>query len=795
MSIGRILVMLALWSSLFGVVVALGVTLAHDQYHWQQQSRQQLTRIADQVAPDLEAALEAGDHGGLQQILSQLVSHSDLDGACLRQRAADQALPLAEAGQSCSLESGKARSLTVTRLVNSPGEPAAAELVLQRSRTSLHQHLLAHLGLYAGTSLLAVLLTLAVARPQIRRLLRPLRELNAMVRQAARHHDYQLRVAESGDDEVGTLAQAFNHMLTTLAEDHQRLTESEQRFRMISQHSQVGILQLDATGRTIYVNDEMLRITTLQRDQISVDSLVALVHPDDRRLVRERIRRLRLYGEEISLDCCLYLPDRELRWISVHMAPLPTPDGAPTSFLGTLSDITALRSAHDQLQQMAFYDLLTGLANRRLFRDRLEQLLGNVQRSASRFTLILLDLDHFKLINDTLGHAAGDMLLTVVAQRLKQCVRFTDTVARLGGDEFAVLLPNIGETLAASSIARKILASLSRPVLLEGHEIDVRTSLGLAMAPTDSSDADTLIRYADLALYQAKSEGRNRYHFYTAEMNTLLVEHFRLARDLRQALAQGGLSLSYQPQVQLATGELLGFEALLRWEHPERGTVLPATMVDVAEDNGMMVPLGRWVLETACRQLAALNQARLVSRRAIMAINLSSQQLQDPGFLPHLRQTLQQWGLRPQQLELELSEAAIMSEPDRTQSLLQALQDEGVTLAIDNFGAGGASPSRLKRLPVNLLKIDRHLIRDLPYSQGGREVVSALIAMAHQLRYKVVAEGLETTGQYQFLRAAGCDFGQGHLISPPIPPEELAAFCEEYQERLETELTTRKHGV
>src|SRR5690606_26899576 len=330
-----------------------------------------------------------------------------------------------------------------------------------------------------------------------------------------------------------------------------------------------------------------------------------------------------------NLDCSLMLSDGSVKWVTGDVAPMQDAEDQQIGYLGTLSDISELKQAYDQLEQMAFYDTLTGLANRRLFRNRLEHMLSNIPRTGTGVALILIDLDHFKHVNDSMGHDSGDSLLTVISERLKHCVRFTDTVARLGGDEFAVILPNVPDTLTVSAVAEKILHSLSKPVLLDDQEVGISASRGISMAPEDSNSAEVLIKNADLALYKAKDEGRNSFEFCTTEMSTLLVKHLNLVAQLRQAIDAQALHLQYQPQIDLLTGQLVGFEALVRWNHKERGLISPAEFIPAAEETSLIIPLGRWILRTACQQMKALNDSRLINNRAVMAVNLSIKQFDD----------------------------------------------------------------------------------------------------------------------------------------------------------------------
>jgi diguanylate cyclase (GGDEF)-like protein len=420
-------------------------------------------------------------------------------------------------------------------------------------------------------------------------------------------------------------------------------------------------------------------------------------------------------------------------------------------------------------------------------------MLGNIPRTGAGVALILIDLDHFKHVNDSMGHDSGDALLTVVSERLKHCVRFTDTVARLGGDEFAVILPNVPDTLTVSAIADKILLALSKPVLLDDQEMSISASLGISMAPEDSNSAEVLIKNADLALYKAKDEGRNNFKFFTAEMNTLLVKHLNTVQQLRVAIDQQSFMLQYQPQIDLISGQLVGFEALVRWPHPERGMVSPAEFIPVAEETSLIIPLGRWILRTACRQMRELSDAKLINNRAVMAVNLSVKQFEDIQLVKFIGETLIEFGLRPAQLELELTESMLMENLEDTVDLLNNLKALGVGLSIDDFGTGYSSLGYLKRLPVNVIKVDRSFVMDIPRDTDDMEITAAVIAMAHKLRYKVVAEGIETDQQYKFLRESGCDYGQGYFFSPPLSADALVEYCRHYQAELEDEMNNKRN--
>lgn len=429
------------------------------------------------------------------------------------------------------------------------------------------------------------------------------------------------------------------------------------------------------------------------------------------------------------------------------------------------------KQAEERLAYLAQYDHLTGLANRALFQDRLEQALVRAGRNGDVVALMFLDLDRFKAVNDTLGHACGDELLKEVAERVKGCIRESDTVARLGGDEFAIILEGLSGAQDAAPVARKILDALSEPLVLSGHEILVTGSIGIAVRPP--SAGNKLLQDADAAMYRAKQRGRNNYEFYTEEMNIQVFARLALERDLRRALDQEEFLLYYQPQVDLATGGIVGVEALLRWQHPELGLVSPAKFIPVLEETDDIVRVGEWVLCTACRQGRAWLDASLKPLR--IAVNLSARQFGQEGLVDTVAAILEETALDPRSLELEITESLLMENPEASSRALSELRAavSGVRVSIDDFGTGYSSLYRLKTFPIDLLKIDRSFVRDITTDPDDAVLTAAIISLAHNLRLEVIAEGVETGEQMAFLREQGCDLAQGYYLSHPLPAEDL----------------------
>ncbi len=438
---------------------------------------------------------------------------------------------------------------------------------------------------------------------------------------------------------------------------------------------------------------------------------------------------------------------------------------------------TQQRAAEQRLVELAQYDALTGLPNRALFHDRLAQAIARAHRSERRIALLFLDLDRFKEINDSLGHEAGDRVLQEAGARLRRHLREGDSVARLGGDEFTVILEDVESTEQVHEVAKKLLRAFAEPMAFAGRDLFVTLSIGIALYPRDGDDADSLLKHADTAMYEAKSEGRDNLQFYAAAMSAAAHERRSLEGSLRQALERGEFVLHYQPVVRLASGEISSVEALLRWQHPHQGLVPPGRFIGAAEQNGLIVPIGAWVLQEACAQAARWQAAGL--RPVRVAVNLSARQFRRPGLVDTVRGALRAAALQPQWLMLEITESLLMDNPAAGGALLRALRELGVHMALDDFGTGYSSLAYLKHLPLDIIKIDRSFVRDAPGDADDAVIVKATIGLAASLGMLTTAEGVETREQAAFLQDNGCRFGQGFLFSPAVEADALAAMLRE----------------
>ena len=434
-----------------------------------------------------------------------------------------------------------------------------------------------------------------------------------------------------------------------------------------------------------------------------------------------------------------------------------------------------LQRANAQLQHMATHDVMTGLPNRVLLADRLEQAIAQAERSTRPFAVLMVDLDRFKSINDSLGHEAGDELLRQVAQRLRSSLRKTDTLARIGGDEFVVVLSGITGPHDVETVLANVLESVRRPIELASIEVQTSPSIGVSLYPHDGTDPQTLLKHADAAMYHAKKMGRNTFQFFAPDMNAFTRERLELECALRNAVCRREFVLHYQPKVSFENGHIVSVEALVRWNHPQRGLLSPAEFIPLAEETGLILPMGVWVLKEACRQLQEWHAAGLTHLR--MAVNLSAQQFREKNLLEVVRAALADARVEPRFLELELTETAVMQDAGHSAAVLRSLSDLGVRISVDDFGTGYSSLSYLQRFPLNKVKIDRSFVREIVRSRGDSEIVRAIVSLAHSLRLVVIAEGVETAEQLDFLQRIGCDQYQGYFCSPPVPAAALAELA------------------
>jgi diguanylate cyclase (GGDEF)-like protein/PAS domain S-box-containing protein len=597
-----------------------------------------------------------------------------------------------------------------------------------------------------------------------------------------------LQATEPGffDDEAISLlrqmAGDISYALTNLSlqAEHQAtlraLQESDEQFRQLAQHVPQVFWITDAEQRrTLYASPNYELITGRPLDELEKDpkSWLAAIHEEDRQRVQHARKQKAPLGT-YDIEYRVLHADGGVRWVHDRAFPIHNVHGEVYRIAGIAEDVTEAKLSREQLAQLAHFDSLTGLPNRVLFNDRLRQAVAQAKRNNWIIGILFLDLDRFKLVNDTLGHVTGDLLLKQVAARLTGSLRPSDTVSRLSGDEFAVILPELASPQNAGHVAQKVLRALAAPYDLEGNEVFVTVSIGITLYPSDSNDIETLLRNADAAMYGAKSAGRNNYQYYTEAMNARAAEKLQLETRMRRALERHEFVLHYQPKVDIASGRISGLEALLRWQSSDQGLVPPAQFIPLLEETGLIVPVGEWVAQAACTQIRTWRDAGI--RPVPVAINLSARQLRQPGFSEVMRRALAESGIEPQLIQIEITESSLMENPEEAIIILKQLEALGILLAADDFGTGYSSLSYLKRFPLDALKIDRSFVRDITVDADDAVIARTVITLAHSLGLRVVAEGVENEEQLRFLGENRCDEAQGYLFSKPLPAEACAAL-------------------
>lgn len=554
-------------------------------------------------------------------------------------------------------------------------------------------------------------------------------------------------------------------MVAALATSQAKLVEAQRLAGLTAWEWDIGRDLLSWSNQTF-------RDFGLESDIVSIESFWQLVHPDDRQLVRHAFVAALKGQKSFGQDFRVLLPNGAVKFFHCQAQTQYGSDGRATYMAGSAQDITERKRMEDEVRKLALYDPLTGLPNHLLFREELDRALRRAQRNGTMIGVLFLDLDKFKRINDSLGHENGDHLLREVATRLRQSVRGDEIVARFGGDEFTMLIGPLRNADDASRVAQRIVRAFAEPVQLEGQELFASTSIGISIYPTDAADSSDLIKNADTAMYAAKSMGRNGYRFYDRSMNESTLAKLEFDVAMRHGLSRGEFVLHYQPRVDARTNQVIGCEALIRWNHPTQGLILPGKFIGIAEDSGFIIPMGKWVLDQACWRQRAWRDMGLP--RIPIAINLSALHIVQPEIVADIQKTLTRHGIEGRDIELEVTESVFLQDTPNSAAILGDLSAMGIKIVIDDFGVGFSSLNYLQRMPVNTLKIDRSFVSQAPRNNRNGAIVKAIVAMANSLGLGVIAEGVETLEEKDFLLGIGCHEMQGYLFGRPVPENEFA---------------------
>jgi diguanylate cyclase (GGDEF)-like protein/PAS domain S-box-containing protein len=595
-----------------------------------------------------------------------------------------------------------------------------------------------------------------------------------------------LAPAGSGADTTFT---AFIRDISERKRAEHELASREKRFRTIVEKSWSGVALLDGDLRFSFTGSSTQHLIGYEDHELLGRQLFDFVHANDLDRTREVLSNV-LSSPSHEAHGELRFLHKEGHWVwlegfSQNLLHEPSVGAVVLNY----RDVSQRKQTEKQLEYRAHYDSLTGLPNRLLFRDRLVNSLAAARRNRVGVAVMYLDVDHFKLVNDGLGHSFGDLLLADIARRLYDALRASDTISRIGGDEFGILLPEVTNAEAVAGVARKILESLMKPFRVDGHELFVTASIGISCYPNDGDDAESLLKCADAAMYRAKELGRNQAQLFTASMNERYVRRLALEQRLHHAIEREQLELWYQPVYDRARRRIVSLEALLRWRDPSRGLIQPSEFIALAEETGMIIPIGEWVIRTGCAQLRQWHDQGLETLR--LAVNISAVQLQQRDLVDIVSSALEDSRIAPHRLELEITESAAMQNFELTMKVLRELRALGVGVAVDDFGTGQSSLTYLKHFPIDTVKIDKEFLRDVTFDETASAIVSYVINLAHTLQLNVIAEGVETEEQYTFLRHYACDQMQGYLFSKPLPAEEILPFLREMPVRPRTVETKR----
>lgn len=782
----KLSVLIVLTSGLGLILSGVGF-LIYEAAEYHRSATRENTALSEIIATSSTAALSFGDvraenetlaslRGDPRKLEATVYDSSNRFFATYRNPVVDLGAPAAKPGPDGSRFVGDLLILTQPIKL---GQQRIGTVVLKVSMKAAYTRL-SDTGGFIGVMLVASLAGALLLATHLRRTItEPLAELSRVAQRISVGKDYSIRARKFGKDETGAVADSFNQMLSQIqAQEEARikselvLRDSEERYALAALGSNDGLWDWKLPSNKIYFSPRWEEMLGYSAGELKADpeEWFVRIHPGDREKVRaEMAGRAKEAPEIFSIEYRIRRKSGTYIWALCRGIIVRDTAGRIVRIAGSQTDITEGR----------ILDSLTGLRNRIYFIDKLDACLAAAREGDHPFAVLFLDLDRFKVVNDSLGHAAGDRLLIDFAARLQSGVRSSDltarsanlsVVARFGGDEFAILLEGIRHPEDAAGVAGRILEHLEPPFLVANHPVFVSVSIGIAMGDSAKTGED-LLRNADAAMYSAKTKGKARYEVFNEGMRDRAVARLELETDLRKALDEEQFVVYYQPEVVLRTGKTIGYEALIRWQHPQRGLIQPGEFIQTAEDTGLIIPIGRWILNHACRQMAEWHKILPPDSRPTISVNMSVKQLADPRFVEDVARALSESGLNPPSLRLELTESSIMENKDRTLSVLRSLKELNVGLELDDFGTGYSSLSYLHELPFDAVKIDRSFINGIPARKGSTKMVETILGMARSLKLEVVAEGVETNEQRNQLIALGCPFAQGFLYSKPIDAE------------------------
>jgi diguanylate cyclase (GGDEF)-like protein len=812
-SLRRKLVFLIMLGSAISMLVSFSVLFGSSLRNSHNESIQQLSGISDILAENTQAALVFGDRTEARRLLEALQEHHEIKAAWILDSKGNT---LAAWDRKGTINPAPSDYRVVSKQLRSEiwmqsadlyrpvirGKERIGYILLQADFSERWNNYLADFESGLAVFALSLLVIYILANRLQRVISEPIRELADTARAIAANKTYNLCVTKRSNDEIGDLILAFNHMLSEIQDRDESLLRQQDRLEkevvkrttelartndelaLAAKISSLGYWEYDVASREFTFNDQYYSLHFATARQVGgyrmsyEDFAQRFVHPDDANRISDHIQ-LELKSDEadfvVETEIRTQCTDGSMRWMRVRFKSLMDAQGRKYKLTGVSQDITEKKQSEETIWQQANFDPLTDLPNRRMFQDRLEHEIKKTHREKSPLALMFIDLDKFKEVNDTLGHDKGDILLIEAARRIAQCVRETDTVARLGGDEFTVILSELEDTNSVERIAQAIMDALVAPFQLDEDVAFVSASIGITLYPNDATNLEMLMSNADQAMYASKSAGRNRFSYFTQSLQEAALNRMHLINDLRVALSGDQFHLYYHPIIELDSGSIHKAEALIRWQHPERGLINPAEFVMLAEESGMIIEIGDWVFRKAVQQVQRLRAAYHPEFQ--ISVNKSPIQFRnDEHFFQEWIPHLQQLGLPGQCISIEITEGLLLDATSLVKSKLLDLRDAGIQVALDDFGTGYSSLSYLKKFDIDYIKIDRSFVRNLTATSNDMALCEAIIVMAHKLGLKVIAEGIESATQRHLLAAAGCDYGQGYFFSPPLPSHEFEAL-------------------
>lgn len=799
------------------LTIAFVATILSERTLLRNKITEDLSILASIIGNNSSAALIFDDESAGQLILGSLRAESDVTYASLHTLAGDQLAHYQRDDQNTTkdiqeeFENSNSinKSLEITQSIELDGEIIGKIYIrsdLGKLDALFWETIKTILMILLGTLFITLLV---ISRLQYS-VTQPITRLAETARRICTQKDFSLRAVKESNDEVGVLADGFNEMLTQIQVREAELRENEKHLAEAQRIGSLGHWTWDFSNDVVRYSDQIEVIFGAEiSNQLSMSEvLLRFIHPEDNARVNDIVNSALERKKGFEVEYKIIRPGKNEERILHQAAKVVLDnDGNGMRMIGTIQDITDLQNAEEH-RFLAYYDSVTSLPNRAYLREHIEKALINAQRNDSTMAILFVDLDHFKRVNDNFGHSAGDELLKAVGHRLKTCLRDTDvisqephstlltsttmtegnTLARFGGDEFVIVVTDLNTIEEAKDIPQRIITSLSQSFTIQDHEIHIGASIGISIYPTHGKDMETLLMHADVAMYKSKEQGRQNYSFYTESMKDNMYKSYSLEQDLRKAVEQEELALHYQPKFNLKTEQITGVEALIRWHHPTNGLISPAEFIPLAEESGLILTIGEWVLRTACAQAKAWQRTGLSS--LCVAVNVSAKQLKENRFSDMVDKILRDTGLDPQYLELEITEGILVEDTETSSQLLTNLKNIGVKISLDDFGTGYSSLSYLNRFPFDSLKIDRSFVKNITHDDENSALTAGIIALSHSLNLLVVAEGVETREQLEFMRKHECDEIQGYYYSLPLSVDD---FSEQYCQQPNS--VTQLHSV